>query len=106
MDLIDDEGYTLLLYIEKETGISVEPLEVGTPIPGDRHQRDVRQSTGSSSPGCQSDFAEVFPPELMLEMDGPEQRPARRDHHLYLDRLQPHRRPLTNVRIVAAPARL
>jgi predicted extracellular nuclease len=67
IDLIDDQGYSQLLYIEKETGVSVEPFELGR----------IYRVTGISElydgqwqlkPRQQSDFSEVFPPELMLEL--------------------------------------
>jgi predicted extracellular nuclease len=70
VDLTDDQGYTQLLYVEKETGITVEPLELGhtyrvTGI------SEIYDTTWQVKPRRQSDFAPVYPPELMLEMSAP-----------------------------------
>jgi predicted extracellular nuclease len=68
IDLMDDEGNILLVYVEKDAGLTAEPLDVGS----------LHQVTGISElydgiwqikPRFQTDFAEVFPPELMMEMN-------------------------------------
>jgi uncharacterized repeat protein (TIGR01451 family) len=68
VDLMDEEGNTLLVYVEKDTGVTTEPLDVGhlyhvTGI------HELYSGTWQIKPRFQSDFAEVFAPELMLEMD-------------------------------------
>ncbi len=65
IDLMDEAGNVTLVYIEKDTGITAEPLELGKQY----------QVTGISEfysnarqikPRLQSDIAEIFPPELMI----------------------------------------
>ena len=67
VDLTDDQGYTQLVYIEKETMISIEPLELGR-----SYQiigiSELYISDWQLKPRRQSDFIEIFPPELSLEM--------------------------------------
>lgn len=67
VDLTDDEGYTALVYMEKEAGLTAEPLDVG---------RDYR-ITGISEfydsfrqlkPRWQEDIVEIFPPILRMEL--------------------------------------
>lgn len=68
VDLVDAEGTRLLVYVDKDAGLTAEPLEVG---------RDYRMTgilelyNGEPEllPRYQSDMAEVFPPELRLEAD-------------------------------------
>ena len=67
-DLMDDEGNLLLVYIEKETSVTTEPLDVGN------HYRvtgisELYSGDWQIKPRFQTDLAEVFPPELMLEMN-------------------------------------
>lgn len=70
VDLIDPEGTLLLVYVDKDAGLTAEPLEVG---------RDYRLTgilelyNGEPEllPRYQSDMAEVFPPELRLEASAP-----------------------------------
>jgi predicted extracellular nuclease len=70
VDLMDDEGHILLVYIEKDTGVTTEPLDAGS----------LYRVTGISElyigqwqikPRFQSDMVEIFPPELMLDMQAP-----------------------------------
>lgn len=100
VDLTDDQGNTQLLYIEKETGISVEPLELG------RRYR----ATGISErydtfwqlkPRLQADLVTVFPPELMLEVTAQNSvQPGERITYA-LTAYNHTQAPLTNVRINA-----
>ncbi|MFN2225999.1 MAG: endonuclease/exonuclease/phosphatase family protein [Anaerolineae bacterium] len=70
VDLIDGGGSQLLVYVDKDAGLTAEPLEVG---------RDYRMTgilelyNGEPEllPRYQSDMAEVFPPELRLEASAP-----------------------------------
>jgi len=68
IDLTDDEGNTTLVYLEKDTGATTEPVDVG---------RDYR-ITGISEfystfrqlkPRLQTDIVEIFPPVLRLDLD-------------------------------------
>lgn len=72
IDLMDDEGNLLLVYVERDAGLTAKPLDVGS----------LYQVTGISEvydgirqikPRFQADMAEVFPRELMVEMNAPNQ---------------------------------
>ena len=68
VDLVDEEGSTLLAYVEKDAGLTAEPLDLGhlyrvTGI------HELYNGIWQIKPRYQSDFAEIFSPELMLEMD-------------------------------------
>lgn len=67
VDLTDESGFTQLLYIEKETGISIEPLEIGQ-IYRVLGISELYDADWQVKPRLQSDFTQVFPPELMLEI--------------------------------------
>ena len=67
VDLLDNEGHALLVYVDKESGVTTEPMDVGS----------LYQITGVSElyngswqlmPRFQTDLGEIFPPELMLDM--------------------------------------
>ncbi len=65
--LTDAEGNSLLIVVEKQTGVDVEPLEVG------KMYRvsgicELYVNTWELKPRLQSDFKPIYPPELMLEM--------------------------------------
>ncbi len=100
VDLTDDQGYTQLLYIEEETGITVEPLELG------RTYRvtgisEIYDTTWQVKPRRQSDFAPVYPPELMLEMSAPNSVEPGGEIAYQLAAFNHTQEPLTNVRITA-----
>ena len=68
IDLTDGEGNSTLVYLEKDAGLTAEPVDVG---------KDYR-ITGISEfystfrqlkPRLQTDIVEVFPPVLRLELD-------------------------------------
>ena len=66
-ELTDAEGRSLLIVVEKQTGVDVEPLEVG------KMYRvsgicELYVNTWELKPRLQSDFEPLYPPELMLEM--------------------------------------
>jgi predicted extracellular nuclease len=70
MDLVDEGGQLLSLYIDKLTEMLVEPLEVG------RRYRatgilEVSDASLLMNPRLQTDITEVFPPSLLLEVDAP-----------------------------------
>ncbi len=68
VDLMDDQGNLLLAYIEKDTGVTTDPLDL-------REQysvvgiSEIYDGVWQIKPRFQSDFARVFRPELRLEMD-------------------------------------
>jgi DNA/RNA endonuclease YhcR with UshA esterase domain len=70
LDLVNEEGQLLMLYIDKLTEIIVEPFEVGT-----RYSAvgilEVRDSFLRLNPRVQEDIVELFPPALMIEADAP-----------------------------------
>jgi hypothetical protein len=66
-DLMDDQGDTVLIYLEKDTGVNPEFVEVG-----DRYRvtgiSEVYDGTWQLKPRRSEDFERVYPPELMLEV--------------------------------------
>jgi hypothetical protein len=70
IDMIDENGETIPLYVDKQTKINVEAIEAG----------DLYRITGILEmydpdhqlyPRVQSDFERIYPPELMLELEAP-----------------------------------
>jgi hypothetical protein len=70
MDIADDEGQILQLYIDKLTEMSVETIEPGS-VFRCTGILEVRDGILMLYPRLQSDLEEVFPPVLMLEIDAP-----------------------------------
>lgn len=70
MDLVDDEGQLLRLYIDKLTEMSVETIEPGH-IFRARGILEVRDGNIMLYPRVRSDLEEVFPPVLIVEVDAP-----------------------------------
>jgi hypothetical protein len=70
VDLADDEGQVLTLYIDKLTGISVEPLSVGNDYNA-AGVLEIRDGFINLYPRIQQDLVEVFPPELIIEAEAP-----------------------------------
>lgn len=70
IDLTDDNGDTLTLYIDKLTNINIEAFQTGQRIRaiGILEERDGQRKL---YPRTQSDLQEVFPPELRLEASAP-----------------------------------
>ncbi len=70
IDLTDDQGNTILVYVEKDTRINVEPLEVG-----ERYRvigiSEVYDTYWQIKPRVQDDFKRLYPPVLMLEVVAP-----------------------------------
>ena len=70
MDLVDEAGNSLLLLLEKDTGVDVEPLLVGenyrvTGI------AELYASQWQLKPRRPDDFAQIFPPVLRLDLTAP-----------------------------------
>ncbi|MFC1997402.1 endonuclease/exonuclease/phosphatase family protein [Chloroflexota bacterium] len=70
IDLMDENGEILPLYVDKQTMINVETIEAG----------DLYRITGILEmydpdhqlyPRVQSDFERIYPPELMIELEAP-----------------------------------
>ncbi len=103
IDLIDDEGNILLAYVEKDTGFSVEPLE-----PGKRYRvtgiYESYDGIWELKPRRQSDFAEIYPPELMLDMAGPNSAQPGQTVTYTLTVYNHTPDPLSNVQVVASPS--
>lgn len=101
VDLIDDQGSRLLLYVDKETGVSAEPLQVGKSyrVTG---VSEVYDGEWQLKPRLQTDFVEVFPPQLMLEAGVPHNVFPGETITYTLTAYNHTAAPLTNLRIVAA----
>ncbi len=67
IDLQDDAGGTVLLYIEKDTGVTAEPL-----ILGNRYRAvgvaELYSGQLQLKPRLQNDIVEIIPPVVLLEM--------------------------------------
>ncbi len=70
LDLMDENGETLPLYVDKQTMINIETIEAG----------DLYRVTGILEmydpdhqlyPRIQSDFERIYPPELLIELEAP-----------------------------------
>ncbi len=70
LDLMDEEAHLLTLYVDKNTSMTVEMVEVG-----DRFQAtgilEVRDSRLQLYPRTQADLAKVYPPILRLTLEAP-----------------------------------
>jgi predicted extracellular nuclease len=66
VDLVNADGLSLLVYVDKDAGLTAEPLEVGNDY---RVTGILELYNGQREllPRYQSDMAEVFPAELLLE---------------------------------------
>ena len=103
-DLMDDEGNILLVYVEKDTGVTTEPLDVGN-LYNVTGISELYNGTWQIKPRFQTDFAELFPPELMLDMDVRNSTLPGETLSYTLTVFNHTSEPLTNVRIEAtAPA--
>ena len=102
IDLLDDQGFILLVYIEKETGVSIEPLEVGKSyrVTG---ISEIYDGAWQLKPRLQTDLVEIFPPELMLEMNARNSTLPGETITYTLTAYNHTDAPLTNVRVVATP---
>jgi len=70
VDIIDETGQMITLYIDKQTNINVELVESGQhyQATGILEIRDTRQQI---YPRVQADLERIYPPVLTLEMDAP-----------------------------------
>ncbi len=70
IDLADDQGNILNLYIDKRTNITPEAIEKGQ-LYRAKGILEVRDGKVQLYPRLQSDLSQVFPPELMVSADAP-----------------------------------
>ncbi len=70
IDLVDETGETITLYIDKQTGINVETIEVG-----DSYRAtgilEIYNTERELYPRIQADLAQIYPPALMIEIRAP-----------------------------------
>ncbi len=69
LDLEDEEGRQVLVYVEKQTGIDGELLEVGARYRV-RGIVDMYDTKRQLKPRLQGDFWRRYPPQLMLRLSG------------------------------------
>ena len=102
VDLMDDEGNLLLAYVDKDAGVTAEPLDLGKrySITG---ISELYDGTWEIMPRFQTDFAEIYPPELMLEVDARNSILPGETLVYTLTTYNHTSVPLTNVRIETAP---
>ena len=101
IDLMDDAGETLSVYVDKLTGINVEGIEEGQlyRVTGIVEVYNTKQQL---YPRIQSDFERIFPPVLMLEMDAPNTVKTNEILEITLTAYNHTPDPMTNLTIVAA----
>ncbi|MFQ5399407.1 MAG: lamin tail domain-containing protein [Anaerolineae bacterium] len=102
VDLTDDQGNTTLVYIEKDTGVTAEPLDVGLQyrITGISEFYSNRRQI---KPRLQSDIVQVFPPVLQVEMSAPNSILPGAPLTYTITAYNHTDAPMSNVRITAVP---
>jgi hypothetical protein len=102
VDLVDEHGDLLLAYIEKDTGVTPDPLELG-----ERYRvtgiSEMYNDTWQIKPRIQVDLAEAYPPELVLEAYTRYSVQPGETFTYTLAATNHTQAPLTDVQIVAAP---
>ncbi|MFH1632560.1 MAG: endonuclease/exonuclease/phosphatase family protein, partial [Chloroflexota bacterium] len=70
LDLMDEAGETLTLYVDKQTNINVEAIETGQQYraSGILETSDTKQQL---YPRIQADLEQIYPPVLILELEAP-----------------------------------
>jgi len=89
IDLSDEKGYVLTLYVDKLTNINVESIEVDSfyQATGILEERDDNLQL---YPRRQSDLTEIFPSVLMITAEDFEHCATRGNFYSYADCVQPH----------------
>jgi uncharacterized repeat protein (TIGR01451 family) len=102
IDLMDKEGNLLLVYVGKDAGLTAEPLDAGSlyQITG---ISELYDGTWQIQPRFQTDMVQVFPPELMMEMNARNQVEPGGTITYTLTAYNHTDAPLTNITIEAAP---
>ena len=100
IDIIDEAGNQTLIFIEKDTGVTAEPLEVGEQyrITG---ISEFYSSDKQLKPRLQSDIVKVFPPILLLEVGAANSAQAGETVTYVISATNHTTEPLTNVQIAA-----
>jgi uncharacterized repeat protein (TIGR01451 family) len=70
IDLVDETGEFVTLYVDKQTNINVEMIEVGQQY-RTTGILEILDTSPRLYPRIQEDLEQVFPPELLLEVDAP-----------------------------------
>ncbi len=100
IDLTDDEGHTTLVYIEKDTGVTAETLELG-----ERYRvigiSELYDGAHQLKPRIQSDLRQVFPPMLRVTSDAPSSIPGE-PFTVTVTAHNHTRDPMTNMIVTAA----
>lgn len=102
LDLQDDQGYITTVYVEKDAGITAEPLDIG------RRYRvtgisELASGQHQLKPRYQSDIAEIFPPVLLAEISAANNVQAGAGLTYTLTAINHTPDTLINVQIVAFP---
>jgi len=70
IDLVDDQGNLLNLYVDKRTNITPEAIEMGHRYRA-KGILEMRDGRVQLYPRLQSDLSQIFPPELIANADAP-----------------------------------
>jgi uncharacterized repeat protein (TIGR01451 family) len=70
IDLIDEQGQLLTLYVDKQTNISVELIQSGQDLQA-TGILEIRDNINQLYPRIQTDLQEIFPPILIIESSAP-----------------------------------
>ncbi len=102
LDLQDDEGNITTVFIEKDTGVTTEPLDIG------RQYRvtgisELASGQHQLKPRFQTDIAEIFPPVLLAEISAANNVQAGAVLTYTITAFNHTAEPLNNVQIVAYP---
>jgi len=101
LDLMDQDGETLTLYVDKQTNISVEIIEVGQQYraTGILETNILKQQL---YPRIQADLERIYPPVMLLELDAPITVVNGEPFDVSLTVFNHTSEPMTNV-VVSAP---
>ncbi|MGB1250947.1 MAG: lamin tail domain-containing protein [Candidatus Promineifilaceae bacterium] len=105
VDLTDNAGVSTLVYIEKDTGVSAETLDLGETyrVTG---ISEFYSSRRQLKPRFQTDIAQVFPPEVRVTYLSPPNIPIEEaaEMHIIVSNYRPE--PLSKIRIAASLPRI
>ncbi|MCB9418367.1 MAG: lamin tail domain-containing protein [Ardenticatenaceae bacterium] len=102
MDIADDAGNTILLYIDKLTEMSVEPFDVGQPyrVTG---INEFYNGQHQLYPRIQSDISPIYPPALLLDLSAPNSVAVGEMMTVTVTAVNHTTAPLTNLQIRTNP---
>jgi len=102
VDLVDELGNLLLVNVEKDTGVTTEPMDTGKAyrVAGISELYDGQWQI---KPRYQADLADIYPPELMLEVHARNSVQPGEIITYSLTAYNHTEAPLADVRIVALP---